>query len=113
MSVWDIPLLPGMDAEKAKADKLKAEEEGKRREQATNDPRIISTMVMRILKSPATYRWVPDKGMVKVSAKLGYSHYDMEISYKVDGEDRKMTVGGPSMAFPVISLEREAELLRK
>lgn len=76
------------------------------------DPRIISTMIMRVLKSPANLRWTANGGMCRFPSALKLSKYDIEVTYTIDGEPCKYNAGGPPLAFPIYSPSREAEILK-
>ena len=102
------------------AEEQKDEAERKLKERVMSDPDIISTMVMRVEKKPARGRPITfktDDGRDAMTfgdfpAELKLSRYDMVIDYRIDGADRKMTIQGSSLAFPVRSEEREAEITR-
>jgi hypothetical protein len=79
---------------------------------AMSDPQVLSTMVMRVMKLPATSRWCDDKGFVAVPPELKLSKYDIVLAYRADGEDHIYTVSGPMLAFPVWSKTREAEIFK-
>lgn len=81
-------------------------------QRAIYDPQIVSTMVMRVIKSPATTRWMPHGGMRSFSPKLKLSKYELVIIYKMDGREHKYNAYGPPMAFPTYSTDREAEVIK-
>ncbi len=100
-------------------EKQQRDAERKRRDRATSDSKIISTMVMRISKSPASTRIVTikqgDREMMtggRIPPELKLFDYRMAIDYKIDGEDGEMTVGGPNVPLPARSPEREAEIIK-
>ena len=85
---------------------LEMRDQRERNIRATSDPEVISTMVMRIVKRPATIRWVPGRGFVKVPRALKLSRYDMVIDYSMDGACGKLNIAGPPLAFPMVSEAR-------
>lgn len=76
------------------------------------DPRIVPTAVLRVVKSPAKYRWTLHRGMISVPAELKLSSYEIWIDYTVDNEKHSYNAGGQPLAFPVWSPEREAALIK-
>lgn len=101
----------GVDEQQAETRRRRAEEERQLMDRAMSDPDVISTMVMRVENSAATYRWRPDGG-ARAPDKLDLTKYNMVIYYKMDGEDRSVRIAGPALAFPVWSAEREAEIIK-
>ena len=97
------------DESGTQSDALTQQEELERKNRAMADPEIISTMVMRIVKKPATVRWISGRGFIKVPAALKLSCYDMIIDYIIDGEHSSLVIAGPLLAFPIVSPQREAE----
>lgn len=93
-------------------------EERTLRDRVLYDPNVISSMVMRVEKTPADRShmivYSNGSGIVRRgnNEALKLSDYSMVISYRIDGEDRKMVVKGPYMGCPIRSPEREAEIIK-
>ncbi|MCX6344262.1 MAG: hypothetical protein NT018_04220 [Armatimonadetes bacterium] len=81
-------------------------------ERAAFDPAIISTMVIHLKKLPAKYRYTPNRGNESIPPQMKLSSYNLVIDYKMDGEKKEIEIGGPCLAFPVMSPEREAEIIK-
>ncbi|MEN6357679.1 MAG: hypothetical protein ABFD83_11420 [Armatimonadota bacterium] len=108
-SEMPLSLIGESAADSIEKSKQKAQEFTGR---AVSDPQILSTMTMRVVKSPATNRLYNDKGFVPVPSGLKLSEYKIVFAYKIDGEDHSYTVSGPALAFPVWSDAREAEVIK-
>ncbi len=104
--------MPFTDQHLTDAQAKSASQETDFRNLALHDPNVIATMVLRLLKSPAKYRWVPTKGNIAPPSSLQLSHYDIEIRYVMNGETHIYTASGPNSAFPIYSPAREAEILK-
>jgi len=87
----------------------------RRNDLALTDPAIISTMIMRIRKKPANYRFGIVGGVgtsLDIPKELNLSSYEMVITYRLDSEERSIPIQSPLLVFPIRSAEREAEILK-
>jgi len=82
------------------------------RDKALADPKAIASMVIHANESSPKYRLKPEGPDYNIPAALKLKSYEMVINYKMDGEDHSVNVGGPNITFPILSPEREAEIIK-
>lgn len=81
-------------------------------ERALTDPTVVATMVIRVHETPTTSRIRPDAVRLDVPAEIKQRMYRMTVEYVLDGQKHTVKASGPVITFPILSPEREAELIR-
>lgn len=96
-----------------------AEAEMQRKDRVLSDPRVISTLIMRVKSEPGGTRQASRfvNGRLQMTLEptpplLDLHTYRIELEGVEENQPITITVPGPYLAFPVYSPEREAEILK-
>ncbi|MDO8587096.1 MAG: hypothetical protein Q7T82_08665 [Armatimonadota bacterium] len=94
------------------------ESEQDRRDRILSDPKLISTLVMRVKSELGGIGGFVRDMLQSMISKSPSGHvsdrsYSLEFEGEENGQVLKMAVQGPSVCFPIYSPEREAEILKE